>query len=290
MGCTFFLCFFNRHKTKNMIVTISNIIQCLDEIAPFGMAESWDNVGLIVGNRNREVKSILLGLDPTNRLLEEAVKKKADTVVTHHPAIFKPIPSINTADPSGSFLEKALTSRLNILACHTNFDSACNGVNDAFADLLGLVEVKPLVPDASHEGAGMGRIGRYQTARSKQEFLDLLLDALDLDSVQVAGLVPDKITTVALCGGSGSDFAELARSSGADLYISAEIKHNTGRWADEIGFCIIDGTHYATEKPAMRLLAEHLRYYSKKQGWNLTILETTTEKHPFSTVDKKSYG
>lgn len=91
-----------------MTVTIKDIIKCLDEIAPFTMAESWDNVGLLIGDQRREVISLLIGLDPTNRLLDEALEIGADTVITHHPAIFKPIPSINTADPAGSFLEKAL--------------------------------------------------------------------------------------------------------------------------------------------------------------------------------------
>ncbi|MGA7277607.1 MAG: Nif3-like dinuclear metal center hexameric protein [Desulfocapsaceae bacterium] len=272
-----------------MTVTISDIITCLDAIAPFGMAQSWDNVGLLIGDRRREVKSILVGLDPTNRLLKEALDKGADTVITHHPAIFKPFPSIDTAEPSGSFLETALVSRLNILACHTNFDSAVGGVNDALAELLGLAELSALVPAEANgtEGAGLGRVGRYPEARSGQEFIELLLDILELSSVQVAGVIPERIETVALCGGSGSEFAETARQRGADVYISAEIKHNIGCWAEEAGFCVIDGTHYATEKPAVKLLTEHLVSYAQTQGWDLTIFESTSEKHPFSTVTRQ---
>lgn len=274
-----------------MTVTVADIIVCLDHIAPYGMAESWDNVGLMVGDRSREVKSILVGLDPTNRLLAEALEKAADTVITHHPAIFKPLPSIDTAEPSGSFLETALSSRLNILACHTNFDSAAKGVNDAFAELLGLAEVRAMIPSesAAGEASGMGRVGCYRESRSRRDFVELLLDVLELPSVQVAGVLPERIESVALCGGSGSDFAEIARQSGADVYISAEIKHNIGCWAEEAGFCVIDGTHYATEKPAVKLLTEHLKNYSRARGWSLDIFESTTEKHPFATVDRDCY-
>jgi putative NIF3 family GTP cyclohydrolase 1 type 2 len=107
--------------------------------------------------------------------------------------------------------------------------------------------------------------------------------------VQVAGELPDTIAAVALCGGSGSELAEIAQKSGADVYISAEIKHNIGRWAEESGFCIIDGTHYATEKPAVRLLAQHLKKYCRDQNWDLQIMESKMEKHPFTTVDNNSF-
>jgi len=250
------------------------------------MAESWDNVGLLVGNRDREVSSILLGLDPTNRLLEEALEIGADTVITHHPAIFKPIPSIDTAQPAGSFLEKALSFRLNIIALHTNFDSVAPGVNDALADLLGLVNTKPLVSsdDTPGNSCGLGRIGQLPQKANGRAFIDTVLEVLQLDAIQVAGQLPEEITTVAICGGSGSDFAEIARQKGADIYISAEIKHNVARWAEECGFCIADGTHYATEKPAVEKLSRLLRDYFDNQGWPIVVNRTQKEKHPFSVV------
>ena len=274
-----------------MGVTVADIMSCLDEIAPFAMAETWDNVGLIVGDRRREVRTILVGLDPTNRLLEEAIDRGADTVVTHHPAIFRPIPSIDTADVAGRMLETALSGRLNLIACHTNFDAVSHGVNDVLASLLGLSELQPLVPAGpeSPEGTGMGRIGRYSNIKKRNEFIACLLDVLELPYVQVAGNLPDSISSVALCGGSGSDLAETAYRRGADVYISAEIKHNVARWAEESGFCVIDGTHYATEKPAMRLLAERLGAYCRSRDWEIEVFETETEHHPYTVVDKNSY-
>lgn len=274
-----------------MGVTIADIMSCLDEIAPFAMAESWDNVGLIVGDRRREVKTILVGLDPTNRLLEEAIGKDVDTVITHHPAIFKPIPTIDTSHASGRFLETSLSAQLNIIACHTNFDAVPRGVNEAFADLLELTDLEPLIPadQDTTDSAGMGRIGRYRDGQGRKEFIDRLLKALDLPYVQMAGELPEAISTVALCGGSGSELAEIACRRGADVYISAEIKHNVARWAEESGFCIIDGTHYATEKPAVRLLANRLKTYCTKHNWDLRIVETETECHPFTSVDTNSY-
>ncbi len=274
-----------------MAVTIKDIITCLDEIAPFTIAETWDNVGLLVGNRNREVKSMLIGLDPTTKLLDEAQKIGADTIITHHPAIFKPIPSIDTGEPAGKFLEQALNSKINVFACHTNFDSVVPGVNDELTDLLGLENISPLIPTTSQpvDGAGMGRVGYYPQPLDRSMFLTRLLAVLELSSVQVAGSLPERISCVALCGGSGSEFAEVARNCGADLYITAEIKHNIARWAEEAEFCVIDGTHYATEKPALRLLTEKLIAYATTHNWDISISETTTERHPFTMVDSHSY-
>ncbi len=274
-----------------MEITVADLIGALDQIAPFGMAESWDNVGLIVGDRDRTVESVLIGLDPTNRLLDEALDLGADTVVTHHPAIFKPIPSIDTGESSGRFLESALTHKLNIIACHTNFDAVCEGVNDILAELLGLHDISPLVPaNAPYpDSAGLGRVGCYAQPLKRNEFITRLHDVLELDTVQIAGKLPETITAVALCGGSGSEFAETAKRSGADLYISAEIKHNVARWAEENDFCVIDGTHFATEKPAVGLLARKLRDYGCAKKWNFEVSETETEHPPFSTVDKNRY-
>ncbi|MCG6930563.1 MAG: Nif3-like dinuclear metal center hexameric protein [Desulfofustis sp.] len=274
-----------------MGITIADLMSCLDEIAPFTMAEAWDNVGLIVGDRRRDVQTVLVGLDPTNRLLDEAIDRRADTVITHHPAIFKPIPVIDTAEASGRFLETALSGRLNIIACHTNFDAVCGGVNDVLAAGLGLTNLQPLVPasQTSADGGGMGRIGRFREPLTRSAFVETLLEVLDSACLQTAGDIPETVVSVAVCGGSGSEFAELAFRYGADVYISAEIKHSTARWAEESGFCIVDGTHYATEKPAVRVLADRLRTFSQQHRWDLDIIETETERHPFHSVDRNSY-
>jgi putative NIF3 family GTP cyclohydrolase 1 type 2 len=102
----------------------------------------------------------------------------------------------------------------------------------------------------------------------------------------MAGTFPQKIATVAVCGGSGSELAPVAFQRGADVYLSAEIKHSTAVWAVENNFCIIDGTHYATEKPAVALLVNKLKEACDKKGWKIKILQTKEEQHPFVLMDK----
>ncbi|WP_457576565.1 Nif3-like dinuclear metal center hexameric protein [Desulfomarina sp.] len=267
---------------------VKDIVNSLNHDAPFDLAEQWDNVGLLVGNPEQEVSSILVALDPTNGLLEEALTVGANTVVTHHPVIFRPLTHINTADPAGRLLERALAGKISIICCHTNLDSARDGVSDILARRLGLSGLTPLLPTGRDgaEGTGLGRIGQYKKPLSGRKFIQTVLDVLHLQSVQVAGNLPQVIRTVALCGGSGSDLAVRALEKGADLYLSAEIKHSTAIWARENNFCIIDGTHFATEQPAVALLAEKLESSCRQQNLNIPILQSETENHPFVLIDK----
>lgn len=273
-----------------MTVRVKDILESLNIEAPFSLAEPWDNVGLLVGNPLQEVTAVLTGLDPTNILVDEALALGANTIITHHPVIFKPLPSINTAEPGGRLLEKALTNKIAIIACHTNFDSAPDGVSDYLALQLGLGSRSPLVssPGSERSGIGLGRIGSYLNPITSADFLVRVLDVLNLSSVQMAGTLPEMVTTVAVCGGSGSDMATNAFERGADVYLSAEIKHSTAIWAVENNFCIIDGTHYATEKPAVTLLVKKLQEACSNKHWKIQILQTKKEKHPFVLIDKQT--
>jgi dinuclear metal center YbgI/SA1388 family protein len=273
-----------------MTARVKDILNTLNTLAPFDLAEPWDNVGLLVGNPEQEVTAILAGLDPTNSLIDEAISLGANTVITHHPVIFKPLPAIDTSSPEGRLLEKALTRHIAIIGCHTNFDSAKTSVSAILAEQIGLDNHSPLIPtpEKNWTESGLGRIGCYMHPLTPAEFLQRVLHTLGQESVQVAGTLPKKITTVAICGGSGSELAMQARNLGAEVYLSAEIKHSTAVWAIESNFCIIDGSHYATEKPAISFLVNKLEEAGRRENWNIRILETTTERHPFVKLDRNN--
>ena len=263
---------------------IKELLQTLDGFAPTALAEKWDNVGLLVGSPENTVTSILVGLDPTLSLVEEAIAISADTIITHHPVIFKPLSAIVTSNPGGLLLQKALSHNINIIGAHTNLDSAVDGVNDVLANGLGLVSLKPLTPSEEDSPTGLGRIGSYPEPVDRKDFLERVFRLLGLKTLSVAGTIPEKIRTVAVCGGSGSDFAELAYGRGADVYLSAEIKHSTAIWANEVGFAIIDGTHYATEKPATHYLAQKLGQLAGERNWQIAIQLSETEVHPYVSL------
>ncbi len=269
-----------------MKLHITQLLEGLNQIAPFGLAENWDNVGLLIGHPEREVHSLLLGLDPTLSLLNEAITRGIGTIITHHPCIFRPFPSVNLSTPDGIFLEQALGHKINVIACHTNFDNAKAGVSDALTKLLKLEDVRPLRPTIGSDDktTGSGRIGEYKHLLSFTEFMQRCFQTLAIDTLQVAGARPGKIQRVALCGGSGSDLAADAFAQKADIYISSEIKHSTAVWAQDVGFCLINGTHYATEKPAMLLLEQQLIDKKQQYGWDVDVYQSTSEEAPFVNI------
>ncbi len=272
--------------------TVADLLGILDFLAPQRLAEKWDNVGLLVGNPSAGAGSILIGLDPTVALVEEAVAVGAETIITHHPVIFKPLSAIDTSSPAGRLLQKALAHDISIIGCHTNLDSATDGVNDVLAELLGLESLSPLLPagEQQEENTGLGRIGSYPTPLSAEEFLRRLFHVLQLEAVNIAGTMPERIAKVAVCGGSGSDLAPIAFARGADVYLTAEVKHAMAVWAKETGFAVIDGTHYATEKPATAQLAKQLEQAAAKGGWEIDIKLTETEVPPFVFVHRSLFA
>ncbi|HBT96673.1 MAG TPA: Nif3-like dinuclear metal center hexameric protein [Desulfobulbaceae bacterium] len=262
-----------------MSLLVRHLLEHLHRLAPPELAEAWDNVGLIVGDGNGKVKNVLVCLDVTLGTIDEAIGKDCQAIVSHHPPIFKALSRIDLAEPIGKILRLALVRGITLIACHTNLDSAQGGVSDALAQALGLSETQPLQAISGHVKTGLGRIGSFSQPVPAKEFLRRAAVATANPALSVAGKLPEAITTAAVCGGSGSEFAPLACRLGAEVYLSGEIKHNTAVWARESGFCLIDGGHYGTERLAVDLLASWLRGLS-----GLVIHRTETEQPPFNLV------
>ena len=268
-------------------LTVKDLLQTLDNIASFGLAEQWDNVGLMVGDPDHLIQGILVALDPTEEVLDEADKCGADCIITHHPLIFTPLKAIYTNQPLGRFLSQALKNEISIIGCHTNLDQATGGVNDVLASSLGMVETRPLVPaeqgyDASVTETGFGRVGRLDESLSREEFIEKICQFFNLPALRVAGKLPEKVSTVAVCGGSGSELAEAAFAGGAEVYITGEVKHSTARWVEASGFCIIDAGHFATEKPIVASLVSSLKGVLAEKGISIPVISSAKQQNPFT--------
>ncbi|MDU9050886.1 MAG: Nif3-like dinuclear metal center hexameric protein [Candidatus Electrothrix sp. Rat3] len=251
-----------------IVVKVQNILNILQGIAPFDLAQSWDNVGLLVGSPDGRVSSILLALDPTTALIAEAEQCNAELIITHHPALFHPLKSLRSDRPSEKFLHAAVRTGIHVIACHTNLDAAYGGVNDVLAQLLNLEKTVPLLPDGgecSGKETGLGRVGVLTEPVSPESFLERLYTVLSPPWLLEAGSRPETVSKVAVCGGSCSDISATALEAGADVFITSEVKHDVARWAEEAGFWLIDGGHFATEYPAMeglrQLLVERLEAF-----------------------------
>jgi len=269
-------------------ITLDNLLEIINRLAPFDLAEAWDNVGLMVGDPGREVRGIMTALDPTEDLLTEARESNCNVIITHHPLIFQPLKSIRLDQPLGRLLAAALAADIAIIACHTNLDTIEPGVSDILARRLGLTDLRPLAPpttaaaDSDLPGPqGFGRIGSLPEPIDGQRFLADLRRRLEVEAVTLAGRLPDLLRTVAVCGGSGSELAEIARAKGADLYLSAEIKHSVARWAEAVDFCVIDAGHFATENPVVPELAARLRETLAAQGRSRPVLTSRRQRAPF---------
>lgn len=263
-------------------VLLQDILTILNQLAPFSLAESWDNVGLMVGTPNQKIHRILLGLDPTFELIQEAHSHDANLVITHHPLIFNPLKIIRTDVPVGHCIETAIRDNIAIVACHTNLDAVQNGVSHILAKYIGIQDFVPLSQiSLGNPQLGFGCIGALAAPLSAEDFLANLCSVLGLPVLKICGAIPPTIQDIAVCGGSGSDFAEVAQSAGAQVYITGEVKHSVARWAEESGLCIIDAGHFATENLVVESLATSMREIFREGNIDLPVITSSLQKDPF---------
>lgn len=264
--------------------SVQKLLDILEEIAPSQLSESWDNTGLLVGDPEAEIYGIMIGLDPTLPLLAEAVAKGINVVITHHPVIFHPLKSLCSDNPTGRLLYFAVKNNLHIIGCHTNLDSAPGGVSDIFARELGLTDITPLVPSpCGMADSGLGRTGSYLTPVTPDECIEKIYRISNAPWLLEAGPRPEQVQKITVCGGSGSDFAEIAMETGADLFITAEIKHSVARWAEEAGFWLIDGGHFATEYLIIDSLHKKISTELSLYGFEL-IVEAAGQSPPLNII------
>lgn len=261
--------------------TVRDFLKILQHITPESLAEDWDNVGLLVGDPQQPVRRILLALDPTCGLIDQAQSGRYDLVITHHPIIFRPLKAIRTDTPVGRFITAATCNHISVIACHTNLDSIQGGVSDHLAQTLGLVDSKPLIP--SRKGCdldcGLGRLGTYPAPITADAFLARVRRVCAPPWILEAGQRPERVATVAVCGGSCSDLAETAYNLGADVFLTAEVKHSVACWAADAGLWLLDAGHFATENPAMVLFRDALRQQTIDRGWEL-VIDTADQQPP----------
>jgi len=267
------------------VPTVQEFLEILQHITPENLAEDWDNVGLLIGDPGRSVHRILLALDPTCTLIDLACDGQYDLVITHHPAIFRPLKALRTDTPIGRFLAAAIRADISVIACHTNFDVIEGGVSDILATALGLTHFRPLIPTSQGcpTTCGLGRIGTYPVPVTSVDFLARLQLACAPPWILEAGQRPQQVSTVAVCGGSCADLAETALHQAADVFVTAEVKHSIARWAEDAGLWILDAGHFATENAAMVGLKNQLQQQVDDCGWNLEI-DTAGQRSPLRLV------
>jgi len=234
-----------------MLATVNDLVALLEELMPSNLAEDWDNVGLMLGRRGKTVKKILLALDLTKEVVEQAISQKADLIVTHHPAIFKKLKCVVDNDWQQDLLLTLAENGIAVYSAHTNLDCVSTGVNDVLAKLLKLEDT-----DVLDDSNGLGRIGVVEEM-ALADYAQLVKASLKADYV-IVGDAGKPVHKVAVCGGAGSDLIDIALAKGADTLVTGDVKYHSAQQAVFSGLNIIDAGHQPTELPVLDKLADRL--------------------------------
>jgi dinuclear metal center YbgI/SA1388 family protein len=245
-------------------VTVDDIVSLLEEMAPPHLAESWDNVGLMLGRRTQPVHRVLLALDMTQETVDQAINGKADLLVTHHPAIFKPLGRVTSDDWQQELLLQLAEHGIAVFSAHTNLDCVSGGVNDCLVKCLGITD-----EDVLDAESGLGRIG-YVPEQALESFAVFVKQALNADYVAV-GDAGRTVRKVAVCGGAGSDFIAEALRQHADTLVTGDVKYHDAQRAVFGGLNIIDAGHQATELPVLEKQADRLSLRFTEKNWNVNL-------------------
>ncbi|MEG2365667.1 MAG: Nif3-like dinuclear metal center hexameric protein [Alistipes sp.] len=229
---------------------IKEITDVIERFAPLAWQESYDNAGLIVGRADDEVKAALLAVDVNDAVLDEAVRTGCDLIITHHPIVFHALKRFNTADEVQRCVERAIREGIALYACHTNLDSAPQGMSWRLASMLGIEKLRVLQPTQRMDPAvGFGVVGELPS----EVFLRHVMQCTGAKVVRHSAIASDTVRRVAVCTGSGASLTELARAAGAELYVTADLKYNDFMTPDG-ALTVADIGHFESEYCVIDLL------------------------------------
>lgn len=252
------------------------LIEIIEDISPSALAESWDNCGFQVDclRAGQEVKTVLVSLEVTDAVIEEAQKAEADLILTHHPLIFGGIHHVRRQDLVGGYLIRLIQAGISVYSCHTSFDKTAGGNNDYLGALLELKNIRPFAEDN-----GFCRKGQTPFDVTFAEVIHKTADALNIEEkyFKWVGDLSRPIETIGWCTGSGSEFLQEAYGQ-CDLFITGDLKYHDAQAAKEKGLCVLDAGHYGSEK----IFAENMAgLLYDRCGETVRILQSRCDLNPF---------
>ena len=253
---------------------IGDIVRPIEEFAPLSLQESYDNAGLIVGRLDDELQGgVLLAVDVTEEVIEEAIEKGCGLIITHHPIIFHPLKRLNSASVVERCVEMAIRNNIALYACHTNLDSAPNGMSWKVGEMLGLQDMEVLQPTA--EGAGFGVVGTLSQPMSEVDFLSQVKKNFSVETLRHSALLGREVKRVAICTGAGASLMREAKASGCDIYLTADLKYNDFYTPDS-HFVVVDMGHFESEFCVIAILFDIL----SKIFINFALHKSAQSKNP----------
>lgn len=255
-------------------MNIKQVVSALEYFAPLPLQESWDNAGLQVGLTEAEVSGALLCLDVNEKIVDEAVAKGCNLIVSHHPLLFRGLKQIAGADTVQRTVMKAIEQHIAIVSMHTNVDNVRGGVNWKMAEKLGLQQVDFLVSNDGGKGqSGSGAVGMLPEAMAADDFVLLVKKQFDVECALCNQLIRRPIRKVALCGGAGDFLLGNALACGADAFITGEMHyHQYFGYEQQLQICVIG--HYQSEQYTNEIFRDIIR--EKCPGVETYMAETNT--------------
>lgn len=225
---------------------VNEIIKIIEDLCPQNLAYEWDNVGLLCGDSEKEIKRVFVTLDTNLATVKESISKSADMIVSHHPILLRGIRRIDYTTAEGQMIKLLIENNIPVFAAHTNMDTARGGINDKLAEMFNLTDIQVLQQHTSNPDSGLGRIGKLKSAVTFDKFSKLCANILN-SPVRTAGDKNKLIKTVAVASGSCSEIIPLAKQKGADVIVTGDLKYHNTIDMTYLDICIIDGGHYPTE-------------------------------------------
>lgn len=269
--------------------TLADVETCVEALWPVAGAEPWDAVGLLSGDPAAEVRRIHLAVDAVLDTVDEAIEARADLLLVHHPLLLRGVTTVAETRYKGAVLARLIRAGCALLAAHTNADVVAAGTSAVMADLLGLRDVRPLVPSPANPLHGIGRVGDLPEPTTLGRFARGLSDILPATAqgIRVAGEYDDTVSRVALCAGAGDAYLALPDVLAADVYVTSDLRHHPASEARENarvarGPALVDVSHWASEWLWLEVAAAQLR--DALPGVEVTVSDLRTDPWAFTII------
>ncbi|WP_104178846.1 Nif3-like dinuclear metal center hexameric protein [Arthrobacter sp. B0490] len=273
------------------VPTVVDVLGAIEELWPAKLAEAWDAVGLVAGRSGTSVEKILFAVDPTGAVLDEALDWGATMIVSHHPLLLKPVTTVAASGFKGDVVHRLIEAGCALVTVHTNGDSAVGGVSDVLADALGLQDTEPLAPAADGlPEEGIGRVGDLPAAVPLGSFAEAVFSILPAvaGGVRVAGDKDALVRRIAVCGGAGDSLFDRVRSSRADVYVTADLRHHPASEVREAAGdgppYLIDVSHFGSEWLWLTPAADALGAVLTDRGFTTDIRVSGVNTDPWDFV------
>lgn len=249
-----------------MIISVEKIYKMIDKIAPFATQDSWDNSGLLIGSQNKIVNRVLLALDITDRVVEEAVNGGYDLVITHHPLIFKGLKQITLDTRIGRLVSTLIKNDIALISAHTNIDLSFEyGTSRYISNLYGLEHLRPL------NEQGYGIIGDFPSVLELEVFVSKTKDIFRSHYIRTGPETPEKksIKTIGICSGAASEYINDALLNHVDVYVTSDLKYHEYQSALGTNTLLVDVGHYESEKIYLEYLLHYLKHLSEEKNYDV---------------------